>query len=110
MFKNKYVLKYHVEGAHNQTVGEPSPQLKRRLEKRSLNTVTCFCGISFETMNSYNEHMRTHQGAIGHHGAGQVQNEVRKIEPRILYPLGHRPGAQEIRTVQIAIDQDQMTD
>ena len=75
MFKNKYVLKYHVEGAHNKTVGEPSPQLRRRLEKRSLNTVTCFCGISFETMNSYNEHMRTHQ-----HAAAQVQNEVSSYE------------------------------
>ncbi|XP_022648269.1 zinc finger protein 628-like isoform X3 [Varroa destructor] len=69
MFKNKYVLKYHVEGAHNQTLGDPSPQLRRRLEKRSLNAVSCFCGLTFETMNSYNEHMRTHQHHPSHNGS-----------------------------------------
>lgn len=75
MFKNKYVLKYHVEGAHNQTLGDPSPQLRRRLEKRSLNAVTCFCGLSFETMNSYNEHMRTHQHHSHHHNGSNNYNQ-----------------------------------
>ncbi|OQR73112.1 tetratricopeptide repeat protein 21B-like, partial [Tropilaelaps mercedesae] len=77
MFKNKYVLKYHVEGAHNQTLGDPSPQLRRRLEKRSLNAVTCFCGLTFETMNSYNEHMRTHQHHPSHNGSNSHGNNHR---------------------------------